>query len=58
MLNVDWCEPYWQLASYSVGAIYLIIMVFPRSERFKIENVILVGVISNIDKEPPTDTLI
>ena len=44
MLNVDWFQPF-KLARYSVGGIYLVIMNLPRNERFKVENVILVGVI-------------
>ena len=44
MLNVDWFQPF-KLARYSVGMIYLVVMNLPRNERFKIENVILVGVI-------------
>lgn len=44
MLNVDWFQPF-KLARYSVGVLYLVIMNLPRHERFKFENVILVGVI-------------
>lgn len=44
MLNVDWFQPF-KLARYSVGVLYLVIMNLPRHERFKVENVILVGVI-------------
>lgn len=44
MLNVDWFQPF-KLARYSVGVIYLVVMNLPRNERFKVENVILVGVI-------------
>lgn len=43
-LNVDWFQPF-SHTEYSVGAIYLTIQNLPRSERFKEENVILVGVI-------------
>lgn len=43
-LNVDWFNPYDETI-YSVGAIYLVIQNLPRSERFKIENVLLVGLI-------------
>ena len=42
-LNIDWFEPFHN-ANYSCGAIYLTINNLPRSERFKKENVILVGV--------------
>ena len=44
MLNVDWFQPF-KLARYSVGVIYLVVMNLPRNERFKVENVVLVGVI-------------
>lgn len=44
MLNVDWFQPF-KHSLYSVGAIYMVLMNLPRSERFKPENVFLVGVI-------------
>ena len=44
MLNVDWFQPF-KHSLYSVGALYLVLMNLPRSERFKPENVFLVGVI-------------
>jgi len=43
-LNVDWFQPY-ERGSYTVGAIYLTIQNLPRNERYKTENIILVGVI-------------
>ena len=49
-LNVDWFQPFKHL-QYSVGAIYLTIQNLPREERFKPENVILVGIIPG-PKEP------
>ena len=42
-LNVDWFGPF-ENSTYSCGAIYLTVNNLPRSERFKTENVILVGV--------------
>ena len=42
-LNIDWFELFHN-ANYSCGAIYITINNLPRSERFKKENVILVGV--------------
>ena len=42
-LNIDWFGPFTN-STYSVGAIYLAVNNLPRSERFKTENVILVGV--------------
>uniref|UniRef100_A0A1A7YTN3 Transposase domain-containing protein n=1 Tax=Iconisemion striatum TaxID=60296 RepID=A0A1A7YTN3_9TELE len=50
MLNVDWFQPF-KNAPYSVGAIYLVILNLPREERFKEENMILVGLIPG-PKEP------
>ena len=44
MLNIDWFTPY-KHSPYTVGAIYLVVLNLPRSERYKIENVILVGII-------------
>ena len=44
MLNVDWMQPF-KHTIYSVGVMYLVLMNLPRNERFKTENVILVGVI-------------
>lgn len=51
MLNCDWFQPY-DCTEYSVGVIYLVILNLPRTERFKPENVILVGIIPGPD-EPP-----
>ena len=42
MLNVDWFQPF-KHSLYSVSALYM--MNLPRSERFKLENVMLVGII-------------
>ena len=44
MLNVDWFNPF-KRSQYSVGAIYLVILNYPRSERFRRENLILAGII-------------
>ena len=54
-LNVDWFQPYSRWSDVSVGVIYLVILNLPREERFKWENVILVGVIP--DMEPLTKPL-
>ena len=43
-LNVDWFQPFSHL-EYSVGAIYITIQNLPRSERFKEQNVLMVGVL-------------
>ncbi|XP_067230067.1 uncharacterized protein [Chanodichthys erythropterus] len=50
MLNVDWFQPF-KDAPYSVGAIYLVVLNLPREDRFKEENMILVGLIPG-PKEP------
>ena len=42
-LNVDWFQPF-KHTTYSSGAIYLTVQNLPRSERYKQENVILVGI--------------
>ena len=42
-LNVDWFQPF-KHTQYSVGAIYLVLQNLPREQRFKEENIILVGV--------------
>ena len=44
MLNIDWFQPYIHTIS-SVGVIYLTIMNLPRTIRFKLENIIIVGII-------------
>ena len=43
-LNIDWFNPF-DKAPYSAGAIYLNVFNLPRSKRFKLENIILVGMI-------------
>ncbi len=49
-LNVDWFQPF-KHAKDSVGAIYLAIQNLPRECRYKVENIILVGIIPG-PKEP------
>lgn len=51
MMNVDWFNPY-KHSPYSLGAIYLVVLNLPRSERFKIENLLLIGIIPG-PSEPP-----
>ena len=53
MLNVDWFQPY-KHTNHSCGVIYLVLMNLPREERFKPENVIMVGIIPG-PKEPKGD---
>lgn len=49
-LNIDWFQPFTH-TQYSVGALYLVVLNLPREERYKIENIILVGIIPG-PKEP------
>ena len=44
MMNVDWFRPF-KHTTYSIGVIYLVVQNLPRSLRFKLENVIIVGAI-------------
>ena len=44
MINMDWFQPYKHL-TYSVGAIYLSIFNLPRSMRYQLQNICLVGII-------------
>lgn len=44
MLNVDWFQPY-KHVGHSVGVVYLSIMNLPREDRFKEENIMVVGLI-------------
>ena len=49
-LNLDWFNPFEHI-QYSVGVIYLVVENIPRSERYKLENIIIVGTIPG-PKEP------
>ena len=49
-LNVDWFQPF-DRGVYSVGAIYMTVQNLPRSEKFKTENIHLIGIIPG-PKEP------
>ena len=42
-LNIDWFNPFKE-APYSAGGIYLTVQNLPRTERYKMENIILVGI--------------
>ena len=50
ILNIDWFNPF-KHVEYSVGVLYLVVANLPRSERYKIDNVIIVGVLPG-PKEP------
>lgn len=51
MMNIDWFQPF-DHYTYSVGIIYLVILNLPRSQRYKRQNVIIIGVIPG-PHEPP-----
>lgn len=48
--NVDWFQPFVRTV-YSVGVLYLVVLNLPRNVRYKVENVIIVGIIPG-PKEP------
>ena len=52
MLNFDFFQPIKQRKDYSVGVLYLVILNLPRHLRFKWENVIVVGIVPSLDREP------
>lgn len=43
-MNLDWFQPF-DNSQYSVGVIYGVICNLPRSERFKVSNIITLAVI-------------
>jgi len=49
---VDWFQPFKRRSDVSLGVIYLALLNLPREERFKWENVILVGIIPDMDTMP------
>ena len=53
MLNMDFFQPY-KHVQYSLGALYAVVMNLPRAERYKQENVILIGLIPG-PQEPKHD---
>lgn len=50
MINVDWFQPH-KHVSYSVGAIYLCVLNLPRTLRYKLKYICLIGIIPG-PKEP------
>ena len=44
MLNVDWFRPH-KHSPGSVGVLYLVLLNLPRHERYKLENIIVVGIL-------------
>lgn len=52
MLNFDFFQPMKRRKDYSVGVFYLVLLNLPRAERFKWENVIVIGIVPSLSKEP------
>ena len=52
MLNFDFFQPMKHRKDYSVGVFYLAILNLPRAERFKWENIIVIGVVPSLGQEP------
>ena len=52
MLNFDFFQPMKHRKDYSIGVFYLVILNLPRKDRFKWENVIVVGIVPSLDREP------
>ncbi|CAC5425176.1 unnamed protein product [Mytilus coruscus] len=57
MINLDWFQPY-EHVQYSVGVMYAVILNLPRNERFKLKNVVLIGIIPDMGKEPSLQTFL
>ena len=51
MLNLDWFQPF-DHTNDSVGVLYMTVLNLPRHERFRRENVLLIGIIPALGKEP------
>lgn len=52
MLNFDFFRPVKHRNDYSVGVLYPANLDLPRNMHFKWENIIVVGIIPGLDKEP------
>ena len=53
MLNFDFFQPYKHVKD-SYGVLYLSVMNLPRLERFKQENILLLGILPSFEHEPPS----
>ena len=51
-INIDWFQPFMRRNDRSVGVIYLVLLNLPREQRFKWENIIVAGIITEMTKEP------
>ena len=49
-LNTDWFQPF-EKTKYSVGVLYLVALNLPRDQRYKLENIIIAGLVPG-PKEP------
>ena len=52
MLNFDFFQPMKRRKDYSVGVFYFALLNLPSAERFKWENIIVLGIIPSLDREP------
>lgn len=52
MVNCDWFQPFSRRSDLSIGVIYMTLQNLPRTVRFRRENLIIVGVIPSLQKEP------
>ena len=52
MLNFDFFQPMKHRKDYSVGVFYLAILNLSRRERFRWENIIVVGIVPSLNSEP------
>jgi hypothetical protein len=52
MLNFDFFQPMKHRKDYSVGVFYLALLNLPRAQRFKWENIIVIGIVPSLDTEP------
>ena len=53
MLNFDFFQPYKHVKD-SYGVLYLSVINLPRLERFKQENILLLGILPSFEHEPPS----
>lgn len=51
-VNVDWFQPFARRSDVSVGVIYLALLNLPREERFKWQNIIVAGIVPDMEKIP------
>ena len=51
-INVDWFKPFKRRNDRSLGVIYLVLLNRPREQRLKWENIIVAGVVPEMNKEP------